>query len=540
MAKRRKSKRRRRSVNRPAPVPSIRRSKRLQVAGLGAVVLALTLITFFYLRNRQIAPATGNDSRRPGIPVAANHTENGRPADTQKAEPHGVPKGQFPPREDDSFGGDFLSSFQKDDSTGSDPKTNLSDNELEQHFRDVLKLFDERRSLESQLVSALEAKNFGQWRTLRQRSAELTGRLNRQLTRLEKELKQARANRPASPVVQWLTGELLMYVGGAPETVLPYLERAIRLGLNRPRLKASLARAYFDSNRFADAWKTVRDALAADGGQLYIWQTYYRIALGVEQFAELVRQLEGGFPNDSDRPPWAKEMLSEAKHYLAEWETELERRRRDQEKGDLPRVRLVIAHRRWKRDAAGNITSDIEVTGDGSVIVELFEDDAPKTVANFIELVEKHFYDGTLFVVAEPPMYVQGGDPNSRNSDPDDDGLGGPGYVIPDEFAVPNARHHFRGSLGMVNTGPGTAGSQFFITLTPNHRFDGHFTVFGRVVEGMDVIDHITPGRTTKRLGHFGSIVPGDLLVRAEVTRKRPHAYEARRLPLPAKDDKRP
>jgi cyclophilin family peptidyl-prolyl cis-trans isomerase len=74
----------------------------------------------------------------------------------------------------------------------------------------------------------------------------------------------------------------------------------------------------------------------------------------------------------------------------------------------------------------------------------------------------------------------------------------------------------------MVNYGPHTAGSQFFIALVPNPAMDGRFTVFGRVLRGQDVIDHITPGRTNKSIGRGGKIIPGDLLVRAEVIRKQP------------------
>ncbi|HEX3313544.1 MAG TPA: peptidylprolyl isomerase, partial [Gemmataceae bacterium] len=135
------------------------------------------------------------------------------------------------------------------------------------------------------------------------------------------------------------------------------------------------------------------------------------------------------------------------------------------------------------------------------------------------------FYDGTRFHLAVPSLMVAGGDPNSKNEDPSGDGAGGPGYMIPDECTSPKARNSFHGTLSMVNTGPGTAGSQFFFTLLPRNGMNGHFTVFGRVLQGQDVIDHITRGRTTREIPAFGKIIPGDLLVRAEVIRKRPHEY---------------
>ena len=107
-----------------------------------------------------------------------------------------------------------------------------------------------------------------------------------------------------------------------------------------------------------------------------------------------------------------------------------------------------------------------------------------------------------------------GGDPNTKNDDPDDDGLGGPGYVISDEYQAKNARNHFRGSISMIKTMPHSAGSQFFLSLAPAPAMDGVFTVFGRIIEGQDVADRITRGRTTCKLRHFGRIIPGDLLVR--------------------------
>ena len=112
---------------------------------------------------------------------------------------------------------------------------------------------------------------------------------------------------------------------------------------------------------------------------------------------------------------------------------------------------------------------------------------------------------------------VVGGDPNTKNDDPSDDGTGGPGYVIADEFRVPDAHLHFRGSVAMVESAANTAGSQFFIELVPHPEMNHHLTVFGRVVDGQDGIDRITPGRTNMRFGRFGKSIPGDLLVRARV-----------------------
>ena len=95
----------------------------------------------------------------------------------------------------------------------------------------------------------------------------------------------------------------------------------------------------------------------------------------------------------------------------------------------------------------------VETTGKGEVVLELFEDQAPAAVANFISLVTAKTYDGTRFYLSEAASLVAGGDPKSKTGDPSEDGTGGPGYFIPDEFKRADARGHFRGSIGMINNG---------------------------------------------------------------------------------------
>ncbi len=119
-------------------------------------------------------------------------------------------------------------------------------------------------------------------------------------------------------------------------------------------------------------------------------------------------------------------------------------------------------------------------TNQGSFAIELFEDKAPKTTQNFVDLAEKGFYDGVIFHRVIDGFMIQGGDPTGT-------GRGGPGYTIPDEFH-PDLRHTEEGILSMANAGPNTGGSQFFITLDRTAWLDGKHAVFGKVVEGMDVI----------------------------------------------------
>jgi peptidyl-prolyl cis-trans isomerase B (cyclophilin B) len=119
----------------------------------------------------------------------------------------------------------------------------------------------------------------------------------------------------------------------------------------------------------------------------------------------------------------------------------------------------------------------------GEMVFRLEPSKAPQTVANFMELANKHFYDGLRFHRVIPGFMAQGGDPKG-------DGTGGPGYVIADEMADPkdtSALRHLAGALSMANAGPGTAGSQFFVCQTAQPHLDGKHTVFGRLLSGWDV-----------------------------------------------------
>ncbi len=162
-------------------------------------------------------------------------------------------------------------------------------------------------------------------------------------------------------------------------------------------------------------------------------------------------------------------------------------------------------------------------TTKGDIVLELFEDQAPNTVANFISLVEKGFYNGTFFHRVLPQFMAQGGCPEGT-------GMGGPGYMIDCETKKPDARKHFRGTISMANAGPNTNGSQFFLTFVPTTHLNGGHTVFGRVVEGMDVLSDLQRVDPSDE----EAIIPvRDKIVKAEVLNKRDHEY------VPVKNGKR-
>ena len=129
-------------------------------------------------------------------------------------------------------------------------------------------------------------------------------------------------------------------------------------------------------------------------------------------------------------------------------------------------------------------------TSRGSIVVDLFPKEAPNTVNNFVFLAREGFYDGTKFHRVIPDFMIQGGDPEGT-------GRGGPGYKFADEFKG-NPHKHQRGTLSMANAGPGTNGSQFFITHVKTDWLDGKHTVFGQVRSGQEVVDSVKQGDVLK------------------------------------------
>jgi cyclophilin family peptidyl-prolyl cis-trans isomerase len=215
----------------------------------------------------------------------------------------------------------------------------------------------------------------------------------------------------------------------------------------------------------------------------------------------------------------AGKLDTEGKQHLADlpknkelWAKEQAIRVMEKEADNLPRVKLE--------------------TSKGTIVVELFENQAPQTVGNFISLVEKKFYDNTPFHRVLPGFMAQGGDPQGN-------GTGGPGYAIPCECHRDDHRLHFQGTLSMAHSGKDTGGSQFFITFLRTPHLDGKHTAFGRVVEGMDVLPKLQ--RRNPELERQGiPLPPPDTILTATVLRKREHEYVPTKVetkPLPPKTE---
>lgn len=215
----------------------------------------------------------------------------------------------------------------------------------------------------------------------------------------------------------------------------------------------------------------------------------------LDKAVSLMSQVEASSEHGAE----AEDLRKNIEAYVEFLKTEQECQQKEAAADDLPRVKLT--------------------TSKGDIVLELFENEAPETVGNFISLVAKGYYDGLTFHRVIAGFMAQGGCPVG-------DGSGGPGYTIYDECNKPEARKHFRGSLSMAKTqAPNSGGSQFFITFRPAPSLNGRHTVFGRVIEGMDVV-----GRIQRREPDQTDAAEPDTIVKAEVLRKRDHEYLPRKV----------
>ena len=282
------------------------------------------------------------------------------------------------------------------------------------------------------------------------------------------------------------------------DLALPDLEKLLKLKPDDGgELTLKVARLEHSVNRYEAAAENFDKVLKKDAKNLEARLMLAVCDFSIHKFEESAKILEEMLKGEitAEIRSKAAQFLEMSQKYLPFWKTEQEIRARQAKADDLPRVRFT--------------------TTKGDIEIELFENEAPNTVANFIELVGKKYYDGLKFHRVIPGFMAQGGDPTGS-------GAGGPGYRFKDEI-TPESRIHFRGTLSMANAGPNTNGSQFFLTHLPTEWLNGKHTVFGRVVAGQDVVD---------------SLIIGDAITKAEVTRKRDHEYTVVKIEDPRPTDK--
>ncbi len=270
-----------------------------------------------------------------------------------------------------------------------------------------------------------------------------------------------------------------------------------------PQIPLSYAEYLISHNRFADAINAINNAKFDPAKTPNAYIQLSDALFAEERFGEALAALNAIPQSVLDSDQFVKFEVEENKRQRAEvptlWDQEKSARDREAAANDLPRAVIKTAR--------------------GDITVELFENEALNTVANFIDLAESGFYNGTRFHRVLPNFMAQGGDPNSKVGATGVPGEGNPGYFIVDEIANPDHRNHFTGTLAMAKTKePHTGGCQFYITVRPTPHLNGIHTVFGRVLEGLDVAR---------------SLQQNDVIESITITRKRDHEYKPAKLPLP-------
>lgn len=263
------------------------------------------------------------------------------------------------------------------------------------------------------------------------------------------------------------------------------------------RWLSTIAEDYVSKDRFNDA-KPALDALLAGKAPDPTVANNAGVAAFVSNDFEKAKLLFEQAAAAGVLTAASQQMMSSVGDYIGYWESEKKLRDRADQLSDdakLPRVKME--------------------TNRGTLILELFEDEAPETVGNFIYLVESGFYDGLTFHRVLPGFMAQGGCP-------DGNGSGGPGYEIYCECYKSDHRKHYAGSLSMAHAGRDTGGSQFFLTFTPQPQLNGKHTVFGRVIEGLELLPKIQ--RRNPEKSSDLTITP-DKIIKAEVLNKRDHEY---------------
>ena len=301
------------------------------------------------------------------------------------------------------------------------------------------------------------------------------------LSALQTRLDAFRAEHPTDPRPVAMDLQIAEWLGDDDRIDADY-ETLASLSEN-DRIQVRWAKHRLGMNRYDDVAAIIQrnpvDFAAEPEGALLLARSH----MSRNRFQDAIDAVDA-IPEDGLKKPGirgrANRIRGEASRWLALWSDELVLRAAEEAAGTAPIMQLV--------------------TSKGPVTILLFEDQAPNTVANFIELAEKDFFDGTRFHRVEPNFVVQGGDPNSRPGSTTPPGGGGRGARIRDESDRPDKRYHFAGSVAMAKSPdpqkPGSTvkdsgSSQFYIVLEPMENLNAEYTVFGRVIDGMNVVEAI-------------------------------------------------
>lgn len=260
------------------------------------------------------------------------------------------------------------------------------------------------------------------------------------------------------------------------------------------RTLISMARVAVEKDQYSIA-KPIADALMENGcDEKGLFDIAGTISFATDDFVNAEKYLKEA--DELGVLRLGKDYLGSVSEMKELWEAEKKIREAEAAADDLPRVKLT--------------------TNKGDIVLELYENEAPDTVGNFISLVKKGYYTGLTFHRVLPGFMAQGGDPKG-------DGTGGPGYNIYCECYDDNYRRHFSGTLSMAKSpARDTGGSQFFLTFVATPHLNGKHTAFGRVIEGMDVLQSLQ--RIDPEDPASADIEP-DKIETAEVLRARDHEY---------------
>jgi cyclophilin family peptidyl-prolyl cis-trans isomerase len=284
------------------------------------------------------------------------------------------------------------------------------------------------------------------------------------------------------------------------------LNKLIKSGTAKPNLIEQVLGMLLTENRFADVIEVADKLVEGKDVNPRLMVIDSMAHFYADDFAKAKELSQRAAEVDAASSAGAESFAKNCDEQAAFWKKELEIRAKEAKADDLPRVLFK--------------------TNKGDIVLELFENEAPNTVANFISLVEAKKYDGTKFHRVEPRFVAQGGDVSTVDKDLARTDPGGPGYTIACECYSEKARKHFQGSLSMAHAGKDTGGSQFFLTHCPTPHLnwapgkvkDNH-TVFGRIVEGLDVALALRTDDPVRQRD-------ADYIVAAKVIRKRDHAYK--------------